>query len=407
MPDAALLAAAVAGIPPETGHIAVAVSGGGDSLALLHLLAEVAPSRGLRVDAVTVDHRLRPASAAEAAFVAKVCAGLRVAHTVLVWNHDDLAGNLMANARDARHRLIAAWAQAQGIGVVALGHTADDQAEGLLMALARESGLDGLSGMAALRVADGLIWARPLLGQTRADLRAYLRRRGQDWIDDPTNADPRYLRVQARAALAGLAAMGITPRGMARSVGLLGQARRALEVGVVTFAQAHAIEIAGALDVDRAAFGSLHTETQRRFLLAAVRWIGGAAYPPRRGAQVQALAALNDGQGAVLGGVRIRVGPRALRLAREPRSVGAPVMVGRLWDGRWMVQGAAGVVRALGADGLAQIPDWRSCGVPRDALVVSPGIWDGARLIAAPLAGYGHGYTAELQAGFRSFLLSH
>ena len=405
--DDALMRSVGSAFPPGIAQAAVAVSGGGDSIALLHLLARCAPGSGLALRAVTVDHRLRPESAAEAAFVARVCARLAVPHTVLTWDRGALTGNLMEQARHARYRLMTDWAQANGVQAVALGHTADDQAEGFLMALTRASGLDGLSGMMPMHQRDGLVWARPLLAHSRAALRDWLVRQGEPWVEDPSNADAHYLRVRARAALAGLAAMGLTAETIARSVAHLAVARSVLDADLQGFVRRHVVEDAGVLTVDRAAFANLHPEMQRRLLASAVRWIGGAAHPPRHDGQAQALMALHGGRGATLGGVRLRVGPQAIRMAREPRAAQGPVPVGQVWDGRWQVTGAAGEVRALGAAGLAQIPGWRGCGVPRDALVVSPGIWDGTRLIAAPLARFGSGYSAMIGRSFGSFLLSH
>jgi tRNA(Ile)-lysidine synthase len=405
--DAALLDSVANGFPPGITRAAVAVSGGGDSMALLHLLARVAPAQGIALQAVTVDHRLRTSAASEAAFVANTCAGLGVPHTVLIWHHDAVRGNLMEQARLARRDLIAAWAAGEGVQAVALAHTADDQAEGFLMALARESGLDGLSGMPRLLREGGLCWVRPLLGATRADLRDWLAGQGLDWIEDPTNADPRYLRTRARAALAALADLGLTAQGIARSAAHLAAARRALEDTLAGFVQTHVTEQAGALAVPRAAFAALPADLQRRLVAAVVRWIASAPHPPRRSGQLQVLAALQAGRSTTLGGVRFRVGPQSIRIVREPRAVGGPVPVGALWDDRWQVTGPPGEVRALGAGGLAQVPGWRACGIPRDALVVSPGIWDGARLIAAPLAGFGAQSRATCGRSLASFLVSH
>jgi tRNA(Ile)-lysidine synthase len=127
--------------PPRIG---VAVSGGGDSMALLVAAQAAFPSR---IAAVTVDHGLRPASADEARAVAAFCAGRGIAHSVLRWQGPKPTGNLMDQARRARILLISDWAKAQGIGDVLLGHTADDNAESLVMNLARSAGLDGLSGI--------------------------------------------------------------------------------------------------------------------------------------------------------------------------------------------------------------------------------------------------------------------
>lgn len=406
--EAALLAAVAHACPPGTRHVAVAVSGGGDSLALLHLMSRVASAAGPALHAVTLDHRLRPESGREAAYVGEVCARLGVPHAVLAWDRGPAGGNLMAQARAARQSLIGDWARAQGIDAIALGHTADDQAEGFLMALSREAGLDGLCGMPPVRRQDGLTWLRPLLAQTRADLRAYLAQQGLHWIDDPTNVDTRFLRTRARKALSALAGIGVTAKGVARSVEMLSMARGALEADLAAFVREHVGDEAGALTVDRGAFTALHIEMQRRLLAAAVRWIGGAAHPPRRSGLMQALVAIKAGQGATTGGVRFRVGPRTLRIVREPRAAGHAVAVGQVWDGRWTVTGPPGPeVRALGAAGLAQVPRWRDCGVARDALVVSPGVWSGGQLLAAPIAAFGTGYSARIVQSFVASVMPH
>ena len=147
----------------DPNSVGVAVSGGSDSVALLHLTWRAAAATGAKVFAVTVDHTLRPESGAEAQGVSELCEGLGVPHDVLVWRHGDIAGNLPDQARRARYDLIAGWARDRGIGHVGLGHTMDDQAETVLIGLARAAGVDGLSGMRLLWQDRGLTWARPLL----------------------------------------------------------------------------------------------------------------------------------------------------------------------------------------------------------------------------------------------------
>ena len=133
----------LAGDLPALG---LAVSGGGDSIALMHVAAEWA--QGRRIMVATVDHGLRDGSAAEAEEVARAARALGLSHAVLLWRRDTQVGNLMAQARDARLRLLSGWARRNDLPAVALGHTADDLAETLLMRLARGSGVDGLSAMA-------------------------------------------------------------------------------------------------------------------------------------------------------------------------------------------------------------------------------------------------------------------
>jgi tRNA(Ile)-lysidine synthase len=375
---------------PADRTIGVALSGGGDSTALLHLCL----AAGLRVEAVTVDHRLRPESAAEAAAVAASCGALAVPHAVLAWEHGAISGNLMDAARRARIGLIRDWALSRGIGIVVLGHTRDDVAETVLMGLARAAGLAGLSGMRAEWEDSGLRFLRPLLEAGREELRDWLRGRGIAWVEDPTNENDRFTRVKARKALVALAGLGITAERLAEVAGNLARAQEALAVQVAG-AERWIAERAGALRFD-AGFWAEPGEVQRQVVVAAVLWLSGADYAPRAAEVERLSAALRTGADATLAGCRARKG----WLMREPRALGGPVRVGGLWDGRWRVDGPAGEVRALGEQGLRQVPDWRDTGLPREVLMVTPAVWDGDRLLAAPLAGLSADWTARLDRGF-------
>ncbi|WP_149141062.1 tRNA lysidine(34) synthetase TilS [Gemmobacter caeruleus] len=414
MSDDALLdrvAQAIAKARPDPAAplpLGVAVSGGGDSVALLHLLHRLPPRAGLALHVVTVDHGLRPESAAEAAGVAAFCAGLGLPHVTLQWHGPAPTGNLMDQARRARATLIADWARARGLYDVALGHTADDDAESFLMNLGRAAGLEGLSGMRPQWQDQGIRWHRPLLGVTRAELRAWLRRQGIGWIDDPGNDNDRFTRVKARRALAALAPLGITVDRLADSIAHLAAAR-----GVVQAATHRAAdcltESAGALSVARADWVALPAELRRRLLVAMTLWMGGGGYPPRAAQVARLDLALDQGRDATLAGLRFR--PRAGRIAitREARAAMGPVAPGGIWDHRWQVTGpfAPGqTIAALGASGLAQCADWRAHG-PREALIVTPAVWQGARLIAAPLARPDPLWQAQLRPDFGMFILAH
>ena len=405
--DAGLTAHIAAVFDGYSGEIGVAVSGGSDSVALLHLMA----AAGCRISAVTINHDLRAQAAGEARFVAGLCAGLGVEHTVLVWDHGVIAGNLPDAARRARYRMMADWAVARGIARVMLGHTADDQAETVLMGLARGAGLDGLCGMRPWWLQGSVRFERPLLGVTRADLRAFLGGRGVGWVDDPTNDDVQYLRVRARGAMALLGPLGVTVAGLGDVARNLAGARAALVAAMAAAAARIGAENCGVLILQRDGFLALPVDLRRRLVIAALRWISGAEYAPRAEAVLRLLAAIAEGRDATLWGCRIKVSHAEIRVVREPRAVaGLACPPDQLWDNRWRVAGPSerGMeVRALGAEGLRACKVWRDTGISRDALIVSPAIWHEDVLVAAPLAGFSNGWTARIDAGFASFIISH
>ena len=371
------------------GRLGVAVSGGGDSVALVLMLH----AAGREIEAVTVDHGLRPESASEAQAVAALCAARGISHATLRWEGWSGRGNLQDAARTARRRLIAGWARARGIGVVALGHTLDDQAETVLLRLARGSGVDGLTAMRAEVVAEGIRWVRPLLDVPRADLRTWLAARGVGWADDPGNDDARFDRVRARQALPVLDGLGIGSRRLAETARAMGRARVALERSTGDLAATCLVDGgAGDLLLDPAPFADAAEEIRLRLLAAALGWVSGAVYRPRLVRLEAALAAIDAGRvghGLTLHGcvLRARGGRLAIRreLARMARAV--PLAEGR-WDGRWQVRGPGGpdaMIGALGAGGLAGLGG-HPAGLAREALAATPAIWREGTLLAAPVA---------------------
>lgn len=406
--DDARLAAALRQAVQAGDHVfGLAVSGGSDSLALLHLCHGL----GLACHAVTVDHALRTDSAAEAVKVAEICTGLGVPHQILRWDHGAIVGNLQDQARRARYALLADWARGLGLARVLIGHTADDQAETFLMGLTRAAGLDGLTGMRPVWEEAGVTFQRPLLGQTRADLRAYLSRAGVAWTEDPSNDNDRFARVRARRVLAALAPLGITVAQLKDSIGHLASAQAALQSATLTAWQGCGAELAGALYLRRAAFADLPPEIQRRLLLAVIDWFSGKAYAPR-GQKMAGLAqALARGEDRTLQGCRFRIRGDRLQILREPAAVkGLEVPSDEIWDNRWQMTGPHApdlTLRALGAAGLAAITDWRACEISRDALLVSPAIWRKDALIAAPIAGFMNGWQAKLVRSLNQSMLSH
>ena len=388
-------------------RIGVAVSGGSDSLALLHILQEWG-----QVDlvAATVDHGLRPEAAGEARHVEQICADLGIPHETLNWRGWDGKGNLQAQARQNRFSLLADWAHAKVCDTVVLGHTMDDQAETFLMRLSRASGIDALAGM------ESRIWRfdqrfdRPLLRVRRRELQDYLTEMGVNWIDDPSNDDDRFDRVKARKAVAQLEDMGLSPEDITHSMVHLSLSAMELRDRAREIADKICKEPAGDLVIDRAAFRRLNPEMQHRIFSKALMFISSEPYPPRRDAMFDAESAVISGKNHTLHGCFIMVSDMTVRITREFKAVERVSSASdATWDSRWQFDGPHSdtfEVRALG-EAVKDTP-WRETGLPRQSLLASPAVWQGDTLIAAPVAGLANGWTAKAtgRGKFADFLLS-
>ena len=215
-------------------RIAVGVSGGPDSLALCLLADRWARARGGMVFGLTVDHRLRPESGAEAAQVRRWLAARAIAHRTLPWRGSRRAGVSQEEARAARLALLTGWCRRVGALHLLLGHQREDQAETALQRLVRGSGIDGLAAMASIRLAldpggSGARLLRPLLPVPRDALIATLVHWNQPWIDDSSNRDARHARPRLAAALARLGAEGLSAERLARTAGRAAGDRAALD----------------------------------------------------------------------------------------------------------------------------------------------------------------------------------
>jgi len=198
---------------PDRPPVCVALSGGGDSLSLLHLAKVWADRAGRSLVALTIDHGLHPDSGAWSRFAAGRAGRLGVTHRTLSWLGDKPSTGLPAAARNARHALLAQAARAIGARVILMGHTVDDLIEAEVM---RRMGASApsprlWSPSPAWPQGREVFLLRPLLAHRRADLRALLAGLGESWIDDPANDDPRFTRTLARRQLGGCSGEPASP----------------------------------------------------------------------------------------------------------------------------------------------------------------------------------------------------
>ena len=371
-------------------RIGLAVSGGSDSMAMLHLMAICAQDDGTELFVATVDHGLRPEAADEAVFVGEICAGLGVSHTTLKWVGWDGKGNVQAKAREARYGLLADWAKESRCELVCLGHTEDDVAETFLMRLGRSAGLDGLAAMESDFELHDVKFKRPLISRQREELRGFLSRHNFQWHDDPSNEDIHYDRVRARKILETLGMLGIDRRSLSQSAHLLQDAKHSLRRAT----QDHAKQVLkfdrGDVIISRDAFAMTDLELRRRILLTLFQWISGSEYPPRNSKLFNLDLKVWSCKPYMVHGCAVTYGREGMRISRELNAVkDARAPTDTIWDGRWQMEGPHHVdleVRALGPKGLPLCPEWRDAELPRLSLLSSPSVWRGDELIAAPLA---------------------
>lgn len=315
--------------------VAVALSGGGDSVALALIAADWARRRGRRLLVLTVDHGLNPASRDWTDRCARLADRLGAGFQALAWTGDKRAAGLPAAARMARHRLLADAARQGGARVVLMGHTADDRAEAQAMRAEGSTTPDPREWAASpvWPQARGVFVLRPLLGVARAELRAWLAIQGEAWIEDPANDNPRFARSRARAALAG------TKASQAMASLLPGLADLARQVGETP-----------SLTLDRQALRDGSFEAARALTGAACLSGAGTSRPPRRDRLDRLTEALR-GEAAVvatLGGARIEADDMMVRWLREAGEIarsGAGELIlaageTGVWDGRFEITAA-------------------------------------------------------------------
>jgi tRNA(Ile)-lysidine synthase len=366
--DAAAFAALMAPLGPfeRRPFLAVAVSGGADSLALCLLADGWARERDGTVVALTIDHGLRVEAAAEAARVGAWLAARGIRHHILAWCPPGDLRNVQAAARAARYELLFAWCASAGCLHLLTAHHREDQAETLLLRLARGSGLDGLAGMAPRRETAACRLLRPLLVVPRARLAASLREIGQGWIEDPSNRDDSYARVRLRAGAGLLAREGLSPARLAATARHLGRARMALEDEVTRLlARAARLHPAGFAELTIERLAEVPPEIALRGLARLAATIGGADHPPRLERLERLFVAVGSGLGAgrTLAGCRFLPWRGVVVVCREAAAIepprALPAAVTLRWDGRFDVTLAPDAplgltVGALGAAGFGR-----------------------------------------------------
>jgi tRNA(Ile)-lysidine synthase len=386
--------------------LAVAVSGGPDSLALAILADRWARNRGGRICALTVDHRLRPESADEVRQLGFWLTARGIRHEVLVWAGAKPATGIEAAARMARYRLLEGWCRRWGCLHLLTAHHRDDQRETHLIRRRAGSGPDGLAGMSAVRELGDCRLLRPLLGIAKSRLAAVLARERQPAITDPSNLDPAFARARLRLGDAAPALPAVKRAHATTCLAAFGRMRQAREhARDRLLARAVMLHPAGFAALEREPLRDAPPEIADLALAALVTMLGGRCYAPRHKRVARLRAALTGGDpdppGRTLGGCRFVPWRGRVLVLREAAAAEGMVQLApgtaMIWDRRFRVSLAADAAGEVGLDYLGtegaaelarQVSDPRRSGLPLLLHPVLPTVWDQVGVAAVPALGY-------------------
>ncbi|RCW80553.1 tRNA lysidine(34) synthetase TilS [Phyllobacterium bourgognense] len=369
----------------ELRSVVVAVSGGSDSLALLHLLISYRATQSTfpEIIAVTIDHGLRPESADEAHFVAGLCKTAGIAHRILNWDGPKPDTGLSAKAREVRYKLLCRAARDADTDMVLAGHTLDDQIETFVMRSARtgKRGSErGLAGMALATLLDREVWLlRPLLDVSREKLRDYLRARGITWRNDPSNDNPKYERVRIRKALRLM-----DNRGIAGEVVVKASKRRALNDKVArVLPDCVTIYDGIRAEVSRADLGLQEQDVQQLVVAILMATMGGQSYlPPVENCDgvLEHIHSKRSSGRITMNRCVIQLRKDKVLIYREMRSLPSIVLdPGRsvVWDGRYQISNHTNkpmTITATGDKGLGFLGGVHNADFHRPSALSSPAV---------------------------------
>ncbi len=389
--------------------IAVATSGGADSMALLLLAKAWAENLNGNVISLTVNHNLRPEAAKEALIIEQWCREHNIQHKTLHWEHyTPQISSIQANAREARYQLMASWCLNNNILHLLTAHHRDDQAETMFFRLARGSNLEGLSSMPSQTIIHGLRLIRPLLQVPKYRLVDTLKAHGQKWLEDPSNENILYTRVNIRKQLAKSLNEEPIKQKANYITSTLGIFRNLLEnklageiiKTVEIYPQGYAI-------IDSNRLNNCDKEIAIKILGAVIQSVSGAEHPPRREKLIDLFQSISSNKLSSkrsLGGLLFeKIDSQKILIYREVNAIEKPVSIPintpTPWDNRFMLELSGNAsspkhieLRALGSNGLAQIKEFSPSLLrnlpPARILRTIPSMWILEELACVPHIGY-------------------
>jgi tRNA(Ile)-lysidine synthase len=382
--------------------LAVAVSGGADSLALTLLADRWARERGGQICALTVDHRLRPESGEEIRRLQGWLSARAIRHEILAWSADKPVTGIQEAARAARYALLDDWCRAHGCLHLLTAHHREDQAETYLLRRRAGSGANGLAGMSAIRELSHCRVVRPLLGVAKERLVMFLDAERQPFVTDPSNSNPAFARSRLRKE--GLLPVGRELEELLNNIRTLANERKSHErTRHQLLARTVHLHPAGFAVMDPACLLVAPGDVSVGLLAALALTIGGRSYPPRRSriARLPELLITPTRHGSTLGGCQFIAWRDRILVIRELAAAAQPVTLSPgahcMWDSRFCIAlpataGSAMTVGYLGREGVAGLGRLLQKplpgGLPRLIYRTLAAVWDQHGLAAVPHLGY-------------------
>lgn len=387
-------------------HFAIALSGGADSLALTLLMQDYVAQHGGRISALTVDHRLRVESAEEAQHVGAMMRARCIDHHILTPAHDDASNNLQEAARNWRYAALSDYCRSYGILHCLVAHNTGDNRETTQHNITRGDTADGASGMRSVRNLNGVRFLRPLLTVERSELEDFLRSKNAEWIEDPSNQNQKFARVQTRQMLqqnpterTSLDAIIATERTarMARDHALAYAAMSCVTIHPLGFA-----------DIDLVAWRALDTALATQLLADCITTISGTTTRPRGSDTLRLADALRSNfSKRTLQHCELTLYGDHVRIAREFARVAGPITLsgsGEMrWDERFTIHymlpaGTHYTLAALDISGLKQAKaNWGSAA---DVPPATPAVWHLDELVHLPHIEVPHAAAQHVSIGF-------
>lgn len=375
--------------------IAVATSGGPDSLALALLAHKWAKDLSGKVIALTVDHRLREGSTAEAHQVQAWLEARGMEHHILTWERSEknkpLQTAIQASAREARYKMLGQWCKDHGVKHLLTAHHAQDQLETFMIRLAKGSGLKGLTSTQGEVLTNFGRILRPLLTTDAIRLKATLQQFNQPFLVDPSNENEDFARIRWRQLLPSLIAEGLTPITIQKTLARLNHAQRLVDQHISGLLHQHVSLSPYGYAIFKKEALKESWEAFEEMLKRILSTIGTRNYPVPRQALHRAMENMKLGHSLTLGGCQILDKPKEWWVVREPISIGKDVLVRHpgiyLWDSRFTVEVFEDIpcrIAALSAEGIQMLDAETKKHlkhIPYVVLQTLPALWQNEKLL--------------------------